>query len=151
VDAMVRSSIVAGRAYLALARRDSAEALRVFTGTSDTLHVCWGENRVTIAQLLIAAGRLREAATELERRWPGTTACNNGVDDIVWTLQRARVFDRLGRRDDAIANYEFVASAWRTADPELQPYVREARAAAQRLRTDRRNAGAPILSSIGRY
>jgi serine/threonine-protein kinase len=151
VDAMVRSSIVAGRAYLALARRDSAAALRVFMATRDTLHECWGENRVTIVQLLIAAGRYHEAARKLERRWPGTTSCNNGVDDIIWTLQRARVFDRLGQRAEAIANYEFVAAAWRTADPELQRYVREAHAAVRRLKQASRAAATPVLASIGRY
>jgi hypothetical protein len=48
------------------------------------------------------------------------------------------VFDHLGRRDEAAANYAFVAEAWRTADPELQPYVRESRAAIARLETARR-------------
>jgi hypothetical protein len=105
-----------------------------FLATRDTLHPCWYENRVVLVQLLVAAGRYRDAAQRLERRWPGTTACSNGVDDVIWTMERARVFDRLGRRQDAIANYEFVAAAWRTADPELQPWVREAHAAVRRLR-----------------
>jgi hypothetical protein len=49
-------------------------------------------------------------------------------------MDRARVFERLGRSDEAIENYEFVAAAWRTADPELQSWVQEARTAAKRLR-----------------
>jgi serine/threonine-protein kinase len=151
VDAMVRASIVAGRAHLALAKRDSVEALRVLTATRDTLQDCWYENRVVLVRLLAAAGRYREAANHLERRWPGTTSCSNGVDDIIWTMERARVFDRLGRRDEAIASYEFVAAAWRTADPELQPYVREAREAAKRLRDGARGATTLASSGIGRY
>jgi hypothetical protein len=35
---------------------------------------------------------------------------------------------------DAAAEYAFVANAWRTADPELQPYVRESREAIARLK-----------------
>jgi hypothetical protein len=148
---MVRASIVAGRAHLALAKRDSVEALRVLTATRDTLQDCWYENRVVLVRLLAAAGRYREAANHLERRWPGTTSCSNGVDDIIWTMERARVFDRLGRRDEAIASYVFVAAAWRTADPELQPYVREAREAAKRLRAGARGATTLASSGIGRY
>ena len=49
-------------------------------------------------------------------------------------MERARVFERLGRRDEAATNYAFVADAWRTADAELQPWVREAHDALARLR-----------------
>jgi len=40
----------------------------------------------------------------------------------------------LGRRREAAAEYAFVADAWRTADSELQSYVRESREAVARLR-----------------
>jgi hypothetical protein len=116
--------------------------LRVLASTKDTLSECWSDNRVTIVRLLVAAGRYRDAASRLERRWPGTTSCSNGVDDVLWTMERARVLDRLGQRDAAAANYAFVTAAWRTADPELQPYVREASAALRRLR----QSGARIMT-----
>ena len=131
--AMYRANISAGAAYLALAKRDTLTAVRRLIATKDTLHECWYENRVVFVELLVATGRYREAGERLARRWPGTTQCSNGVDDVVWTMERARVFDRLGRRTEATANYQFVMEAWRTADPELQPYVREARAAVKRL------------------
>jgi serine/threonine-protein kinase len=134
IDAGIRSNIVAGRAYLALARGDSAAALRVLSSTRDTLSECWSDNRVTLVRLLAANGQYREAARRLTRRWPGTTACYNPVDDILWTMERARVLERLGRRDEAAGNYAFVSAAWKTADPELQPYVREAAAGLRRLR-----------------
>jgi serine/threonine-protein kinase len=130
---LLRANIAAGNAYLALARRDTGAALSQLLSTRDTLHACWHMNRATTANLLVAIGWYREAAQRLERRWPGTSECSDGVDDVEWTLTRARVFDKLGRRDEARANYEFVARAWRTADPELQPRVREARAAIARL------------------
>jgi hypothetical protein len=134
---MLRASEAAGRGYLALARRDTAAALAQLLTTRDTLHECWYDNRLTIVELLMTTGRYREAAKRLERRWPGTTTCSNGFDDVVWTMERARVFDRLGRRDEAARDYAFVSAAWRTADPELQPVVRAARASLARLRRAR--------------
>jgi len=136
---MLRASAAMGRAYLALARGDSALAIEQLLTTPDTLHECWYDARLTLAQLLIARGRYREAATHLARRWPGTTSCSNGFDDVVWTMERARVFDQLGRRAEAAREYAFVVEAWRNADPELQPVVRGAREALARLEGRRRN------------
>jgi len=133
-EAMLRASVAAGRAYLALAKRDTNAALKQFLTTTDTLHECWYENRMTLVQLLAATGRYRDAGKRLDRRWPGSTACSNGFDDVMWTLERARVFEHLGRRMEAAAEYAFVADAWRGADPELQPYVRESRDAIARLK-----------------
>src|SRR5581483_863789 len=100
--AMLRADVAAGRAYLALARRDTSAALQQFLATSDTLHSCWFEKRATIVRLLLAAGRYREAASRLQRRWPGTSECSDGVDDVLWTLERARAFERTGRPDRAM-------------------------------------------------
>jgi len=134
VQGMLRASAAAGRAYLALAKRDTSAALTQLLTTRDTLHECWYDNRVALVQLLTATSRYREAGKRLERPWPGTTACSNGFDDVVWTMERARVSERLGRRRQAVADYAFVADAWRTADAELQLYVRESREAIARLR-----------------
>jgi TolB-like protein len=131
--ARVRASVAAGRAYLALAKRDTASALRQLLTTTDTLHECWYDHRLATAQLLIATHREHEAAERLARRWPGTSRCSNGVDDVIWTMERARIFEQLGLRDLAATNYAFVAAAWRTADPELQGYVRESHDALERL------------------
>jgi serine/threonine-protein kinase len=133
-EAMLRASVAAGRAYLALAKRDTSSALKQLLTTPDTLHECWYDNRLALVQLLVAKGRYREAGKRLERRWPGSTACSNGFDDVVWTMERGRVFERLGQREQAAGEYAFVVDAWRTADPELQPFVREARAALARLK-----------------
>jgi len=53
--------------------------------------------------------------------------------DVLWYLERARVAERLGERARAMEAYQYVVVAWRRADPELQPYAAEARAALQRL------------------
>ena len=41
-------------------------------------------------------------------------------------LLRAAAFEQLGRRAEARAEYKDVLSQWRTADPVLQPFVRQA-------------------------
>jgi serine/threonine-protein kinase len=129
-----RAALATGRASLALARRDTALALELLLTSADTLHPCQYQTRETLVDLLIATGHVRGAAQRLQRRWPGTSECSDGVDDVLWTLKRARVSERLGKRESAAADYDLVATAWRTADPELQPYVREARAGLARLR-----------------
>jgi hypothetical protein len=134
---MILAQLASGKAFLALARRDTMDALRQFTTTADTLHECWYDSRIAATELLIAAHRYVDAANKLERRWPGTSGCSNGFDDVIWSLNRARVFERLGRKKEAADDYAFVAAAWRTADPELQPYVREAREGARRLGGDK--------------
>jgi serine/threonine-protein kinase len=131
--AMLRASVASGRAYLALAKRDTATALALFLTTPDTLHECRSDDRLTTVRLLMAKRRFTEAAARLERRWPGTSGCSNGLDDVAWTLERARAFEHVGRQAEAVASYAFVAEAWRTADDELQPYVRESREAMMRL------------------
>ena len=52
---------------------------------------------------------------------------------VLATLERGRVAERLGEREKAIESYRFVTEAWRRPDPELQPYVSEAREALARL------------------
>ena len=52
---------------------------------------------------------------------------------VLATLERGRVAERMGEREKAIGSYRFVTDAWRRPDPELQPYVHEAREALARL------------------
>ncbi len=111
------------RAYAALAHYDSAEALRRFVALPDTVCPCTYDQIVT-TELLAARGKYHEAAAIFDRQmgFPG-----------LWNLQRARIFERVGRREEALRDYAYVAELWRHADPELQPYVAEARAALTRL------------------
>jgi hypothetical protein len=55
----------------------------------------------------------------------------------LWTvfleLERARIADRLSDRERALQGYSYVAGMWAQADPELQPFVAEAREALGRL------------------
>jgi hypothetical protein len=47
--------------------------------------------------------------------------------EVFWTLERARVAERLGDRETAARDYQYVADIWCRADAQLQPYVAEAR------------------------
>jgi eukaryotic-like serine/threonine-protein kinase len=128
---LMRYQAAAARAYLALARRDTAAALDRFLALPDSLCPWCSQEPLIRVDLLVARGRLREAASLLDREF-----LVNFLPDlryVAWMLQRGRVHERLGNRDQAIEGYRFVADAWRNADPELQPLVQEARAALGRL------------------
>lgn len=52
---------------------------------------------------------------------------------MIGRLEQARAAERLSERERAMRAYRFVAEAWQHADPELQPYVTEARQSLQVL------------------
>jgi tetratricopeptide (TPR) repeat protein len=122
----------AAPAYLALAAGDSARAMALFQQIPDTLCIagrCYYE-KLTLARLLSARGKDRAAAALLDRwdrsagRWPTS---------VLAELERGRVAERLGDRAKAQASYRFVLEVWRGADPELRPYIEEARQGVRRL------------------
>jgi serine/threonine-protein kinase len=121
------------RASHALARHDTLEALRRFDALPDSLCPLCFQARLPKAQLLAARGREREALALLESSIPPFVA----VEAVLFKLEAARIHERLGQREQAIAKYRFVAAAWRSADPELQPFVDEAKAALRRLSAER--------------
>jgi serine/threonine-protein kinase len=128
----------AATAYLALARADSAEALRLFQANPDTLcleNACYYE-KLTEARLLHALGQARQAEAMLDR-WVWTGGGHYlaplGPLFVIGVLERGRIAEGLGERQKAIDSYQFVVDVWRHADPELEPYVREARAGLERL------------------
>ena len=121
------------RASLALVRHDTLDALRRFDALPDSLCPFCFHARLPKAQLLAARGREREAAALLEVQLPPFFA----VEEVLLKLEAARIHERLGQRQEAIAKYRFVAAVWRNADPELRPYVDEAKAALRRLSAER--------------
>src|SRR5437899_1156390 len=132
-----RGSYELARAALALARQDTTEAMRRFAMSPDSLcpgHVSYEADAaspflpLTRFRLLHATGRDREAVGLLDNDFPGISATwVRGVFDA------GRIADRRGDRQAATRCYRFVAEVWRNADPELRPYVAEARAALARL------------------
>jgi hypothetical protein len=119
------------RGLQALARRDTAAAITALTlPDSACFGWCW-QARFPLALVLSRGKRDREAAALLDQDLPQGTARH-----VLWTLERARVNERLGNRPKAVDAYAYVANAWRHADPVLKPYVDEARAALRRLSPD---------------
>jgi DNA-binding SARP family transcriptional activator len=122
----------AARAYLALAHQDSTDALRRFMALPDSLcSVCYFD-QLTKAELLVGRRRYREAAVPLEAG-EGHIYAWMLPRDVLRAILRGRVSERLGDQEKAIRAYRFVLESWRHADPELQPYVAEARAGLARL------------------
>ena len=119
------------RVYHALALHDTTGALAAFAALPDSLCPDCVLDETRKAQLLALAGRNREAGELLDREPHNQVPVP--LNTVFWSLERGRVDERLGKKAEAIVAYRFVADVWRNADPELQPYVAEARAALKRL------------------
>jgi hypothetical protein len=120
----------AARGYLALARRDSAGALErlLSLDPTDCMFPFCPYEPLQAAMLLGRRNRYPEAWTILD----DVPNLYNPLA-VRWRLERARVAERLGRRDDAMHAYAYVAAVWKRADPHLQPETREAEAGWRRL------------------
>ena len=122
--------------YLALARGDTAEAIRKLSAIPDTL--CLADNfaancfhlNLTLARLLAARSDDRRAGELLEHwRWSGGAT----PAFVLATLDLGRIAERLGDTRKAAECYGLVVAAWRKPDRELLPYVAEAREGLARL------------------
>ena len=121
------------RAYMSLARRDTAAALTTFATLSDTLCISCYVDRIRYARLLAASGRLGDAEKLLGER------INSLLTPMeVWmALDRGRVAGKLGKPDDALRAYSLVVAAWSGGDEVLQPLVLEAKKEINKLRPQR--------------
>ncbi len=122
----------AARAHLSLARGDTAAALEQFATLLPWLcYSCYHE-QLMWAQLLVAVGQDVEAVAVLDRM-PFHLQQAPPAEAVIVALERGRVHERLGNREAAIQAFSFVMDAWRSADAELEPFVREARDGIARL------------------
>ena len=126
----IRLAAVAGRAYLSLARGDSATALRQLETLPDSNCTMFcAEVPLLTAQLLSSRGRYGEADSLLARRWE----TGDRPIELVLALERGRVAERLDKRDAAIEAYTLVIDAWANGDSLVQPVVQAAREGLRRL------------------
>jgi eukaryotic-like serine/threonine-protein kinase len=130
---IVEYRLAAAEAYLTLVRTDTAAAVVRFESLPITTGFVWQE-RLTLARLLAALRRDGEALAVLDLGFPHPYFL---LGRVPWALEQARVAERLGQREKALQWYGFVAKVWRHADPELRPYVDEARSGLQRLTAER--------------
>jgi serine/threonine-protein kinase len=124
----------AARAYLSLLRRDTATAIGRFEALPDSLCPLCYIHHLTLARLYSATRADRKAAQLLDR-WLMVLLTPS---EVFWTLERARVAERLGDREKASRDYQYVVAVWRHAEPDLQPYVAEAREGLSRLAAEPR-------------
>ena len=125
----VAQMATAARAHLALARGDTATALRRFDSLSTATTPCawWCQNgQLLFARLLAARGRLDQAARVLNE--PPMLE-GNVLDaspaplasDVFWYLERARVAERLGDSTRAREAYRYVATPGVVRIPSSRP------------------------------
>jgi eukaryotic-like serine/threonine-protein kinase len=119
---------VAALAYGSLARGDTTRALEQFVALPDTVCPC-AYDQIVKSQLLLSRGRNGEALAVFNGQEPSFLS----PAAPLWRLQRGRAAERMGQHDRAIDDYQFVVGMWHHADPELQPYVKEARLALAHL------------------
>jgi serine/threonine-protein kinase len=108
------------RGLLDLARGDTTRALERLA-VPDSL--CLGDCsliRLPVARIHAARHEWAAAAAILDQEPPFPLRA-------LWMLERGRVNEALGRTATAIDSYSYVANAWAKGDPELKPYVDEAR------------------------
>jgi eukaryotic-like serine/threonine-protein kinase len=121
----------AARAYLLLARHDTAAAAKAFALLSDTLCLRCDQDHLTAAKLLAKQRDFGGADKILRQRLYSLVS----PTEIMMALERARVADAARQREIAVRAYQLVANAWGRGDPEVQAFVREARERIRRLGT----------------
>ncbi len=125
------STVEAVRGYLALARGDSAEALRWLPPTAGFRGPGSLYERLLRARLYTAHHRDRDALAALGE--PGPCSLQRAEPclapaQLLWTLERAKVAARIGDGDQAVTALREVTDAWWRADPPLQTALATARA-----------------------
>jgi tetratricopeptide (TPR) repeat protein len=142
--ALVRDLALIVRADLAARRGRPAEALKILEPVRGEMppellaHPFYSEEvaRYLRAELLYRLGRDEEAL-----RW-FTNGFQGSPNEIVFlapaAFRRAELYERAGRRKDAIAQYGRFVRLWQSCDPALRPRVDEARARLEALLSEPR-------------
>jgi tetratricopeptide (TPR) repeat protein len=126
-----------------MSRGDVEEALREVEGMRHATHyitafafpeLSQARERFLRAEALAQLGRGEEAL-----RWFGSFAEFSPYDMLysaVGHRRRGEILQSLGRPEEAAREYARFIELWSDADPELQPMVRDARAALARVSSE---------------
>lgn len=144
------AAITAGDSSGAREIKGSARALEGFAAWKSGRHVD-AETALEEARLWTGSPTGRDLANMLVRWWLADLNAERGrkeraaeyllslahgaasFSETAAVFRLARVEEELGRREEALANYEWVLEAWHDADPELGSWVEEARQGMIRL------------------
>jgi hypothetical protein len=126
---LARYNVAAARAYLSLARHDTASAVSAFAALSDTSCLRCDLDRLTTAQLLASRGRFPEADKILRQRLFSSVT----PTEIMLALERGRVATVLRHTADAKRSFERVILAWGRGDAEARKRVSDAQRALTKL------------------
>ena len=119
------------RSYLALARGDSAAALRGFLALPMAMCSSAPCAATTTSRLLVQAKRDADAARLLDRAIPTAMSAINAAPMM---LLRAEIAERVGDRPTARKWYARVVAQWGSGDAAVQSTVSAARAGLARMR-----------------
>ncbi len=126
------------RALLAVSRGDSAAARRALAEPDSAAKYMYPVySKPYAAQAYYLLGDYETTLTVLEGFEPSNLY--TGQFDSRWgmlgrvRLLRAAAYERLGRRAEAGKEYRQVMTQWKSADPELQPYIDQARQGLARM------------------
>ncbi len=121
--ALASYNAAAAKAYLLLARRDSASAEKAFAALPDSVCLRCDFDRLESAHLQAARGKIDNADKLLRQRlYSAVTPA-----EITLALERARIAAGAGHKDIAAKAAALVVGAWKEGDPEVQPMVNAAR------------------------
>lgn len=124
-----RYDSLAAHAYLALARHDTAAALRGLASLPDTTCRRCFTDRLVRGRLRLATGDARGALHDLSE----TIAANVSPIEPLMARWRGEAAERAGDVAEARRAYRLVVEAWARADPMLGDHVRAARAGLRRV------------------
>jgi hypothetical protein len=124
-----RYNAAAARAYLSLARSDTAGAVTAFAALSDTSCLRCDLDRLTTAQLLGGVRRFAEADKIVRQRLFSSVT----PMEIAMALERGKIATALGHQRDARRCFELVVRAWSNGDAAARIRVAEAQRGLSRL------------------
>jgi len=117
-----RYNAAVARAYLSLARSDTASAVAGFAALSDTSCLRCDLDRLTTAQLLAGVHRFEEADKIVRQRLFSTVT----PMEVMMALERGKIATALGHKRDARQCFELVVRAWGRGDAAVRIRVADA-------------------------